>query len=142
MRAVVRRRGAVAGRVVGRALGIAVVGVLGLTVVSLPADSADSTLTVSGVDSLGFPYVELVLTGVPGVTSSEPPAVAVTQFGQRVPTTSTWLLSDSQPLAVVTDASTADLPQVQGIVGELVQEMPPDLPMSLVSSTSGRFALD
>ena len=74
--------------------------------------------------------------GVPGLGLGSPPAITVSQSGQRVPTTSTWLLSDSQPLAVVVDATPADLSDAQGIVAELVQELPPGVPLSLVSGTS------
>jgi hypothetical protein len=121
-----------------RAFVVALVVASGVTMTGLSAQSADAPITVTGVDSLGFPYVDLIVTGIAGSTSDAPPAIAVTQSGERVPTTSTWLLSDDQPLAVVTDATSADLPQVQGIVGELVQAMPPDLPLSLVSTRTGR----
>lgn len=112
-----------------------------LAVVSGPATSDDSGLTVSGVDTLGFPYVDLVVGGLAGPASSKQPPVTITQFGQRVPVMSTWLLSENQPLAVVTDADTSSLAQVQGIVGELVQALPPAVPLGLVSSTSERISV-
>lgn len=111
-----------------------------LAVVSGPATSDDSGLTVTGVDTLGFPYVDLVVGGLAGPASSKQPPVTITQFGQRVPVTSSWLLSENQPLAVVTDADKSSLAQVQGIVGELVQALPPEVPLGLVSSTSERIS--
>lgn len=128
------------GRRLGRSVGalLAVAAVLGVT--ATQAQSDDAGLTIVGVDTLGFPYIDLVVGGLPGPGTSAQSAVSVTQFGQRVPVTSTWLLSEGQPLAVVTDASAASLKQVQGIVGELVQAMPPQVPMALVSPTTDRVS--
>ncbi|MFL6100428.1 MAG: hypothetical protein ACJ71T_10795 [Actinomycetales bacterium] len=123
-----------------RAASVLVAVAASVALVSGPAISDDSRLTVTGVDTLGFPYVDLVVGGLAGPASSRQPPVTITQFGQRVPVTSSWLLSENQPLAVVTDADKASLAQVQGIVGELVQAMPPQVPLGLVSSTSERIS--
>lgn len=111
-----------------------------LVLTSAPISSADTKPTVTGVDTLGFPYVDLVLAGVTAPAANGAPVVSVMQSGTAVPATATWLLSPGQPLAVVTDADQASLAQVQGIVGELVQSLPPAVPLGLVSSTSDRVS--
>jgi hypothetical protein len=128
------------GRRLRRGLGALVAVAAALGVTAGPAESEDSGLTVVGVDTLGFPYIDLVVGGLAGPGAAAQSAVSVSQFGQRVPVTTTWLLSESQPLAVVTDAGSASVAQVQGIVGELVQAMPPEVPMALVSSTADRVS--
>ncbi|MDP9220874.1 MAG: hypothetical protein M3P23_10090 [Actinomycetota bacterium] len=118
---------------------VAVAVVMSLSAVSASADTdAGTRLSVSGVDIVGFPYVDLILSGVPGLGAGNPPPITVTQSGQRLPATFSWALSPGQPLAVIMDAPAADRAPVQGIVAELVQELPPDLPLTLVSTFSGR----
>src|SRR4051812_7363412 len=102
------------------------------------AASVGTPLTVSGLDTVGFPYVDLILGGVPGLGIGNPPPITVTQGGQRLRATTTWALSAAQPLAIVMDAPKAQRTWAQGIVAELVQAMPPQVRLSLASAQTGR----
>src|SRR4051794_39197290 len=102
------------------------------------ASGAKTPLTVSGIDTVGFPYIDLILGGVPGLGVGDPPPVTVTQGGQRLRATTSWALSAAQPLAVVMDAPKAQRTWAQGIVAELVQAMPPEVRLSLASAQTGR----
>jgi hypothetical protein len=122
-----------------RMLAVALAALLALTAASLAmaqrqADAAPGQLTVSPIDTVGFPYLDLVLGGVAGLGLGPAPTVAVTQSGQPLRTTSTWDLSAANPLAVVVDSPAATLAKAQGLVAELVQEAPPALPLSLASA--------
>jgi hypothetical protein len=100
--------------------------------------TGDQALTVSGVDIVGYPFVDLILGGVPGLGIGTPPRVHVTQDGQTVPATRGWLLSSGHALAVVVDAPPATRPAAQGLAAELVQEFPAEVPLFLSPARSGQ----
>ena len=108
------------------------------------ADVVPAPLTVSRPDTVGYPDVDLVLGGVPGLGIGKPPAVDVTQSGQSLRTTTSWDLSADHPIAVVVDAPAGKIPQAQGLVAELVQDLPPRVPLSLASAAgaAGKPGLD
>jgi hypothetical protein len=135
MRVVARRLTSVSPRMVAVILAV----LLALTAASLAmaqrqADAAAVQLTVSPVDTVGYPYVDLVLGGVPGLGLGPAPTVHVTQAGQPLQTTTSWDLSAANPLAVVVDSPAATLAKAQGLIAELVEAAPPVLPLSLASA--------
>jgi hypothetical protein len=98
------------------------------------AATTPPTLTVSGLNTVGFPFVQLLLHGVPGLGVGDPPPITVTQLGQSLRTTTSWALSAGQPIAVVLDVPAKNLEPAQALVAELVQDLPPEVPLALVSA--------
>ncbi len=121
----------------GAATGVALTAGLVVTTAGAVASAAPDGVSVSHVDTVGFPYVDLVVSGVPGFGLGPVPTVRITQDGAPLRTTSTWALSAGNPLAVVVDAPSSRLEQAQGLVAELVQEMPPSVPIALPSVPGG-----
>lgn len=103
------------------------------TSVGRASAAAPEPLTVSAPDTVGFPYVDLIVGGVPGLGLGAAPSVRISQDGSVLRTTDSWELSPDNPLAVIVDSPAASLARAQGLAAELVQEMPPNVPMSFVS---------
>ncbi len=101
------------------------------------ASAAPARVSVSHVDTVGFPYVDLVVGGLPGFGLGPAPTVRITQDSAPLRTTSTWELSPANPVAVVVDAPASRLARAQGLVAELVQAMPPSVPIALSSVPGG-----
>jgi hypothetical protein len=101
------------------------------------AAATPNGVTVSPVDTVGYPDVDLVVTGLPGFGLGRPPAVRISQDGAPLRTSTTWELSAENPLAVVVDAPPSGLEGAQGLVAELVQELPPSIPVALTSVSGG-----